>query len=153
VAGGEPDAAEGTVTGAGAGGDVRVRGARGPDERRRARAVVDAAMLEPPDAPDGWLVAVAGGADGNDGANARVLGALALEGDRIAAVAVRPGRRGGGIGTALVCAAADRRDRLVARFDPGVEPFYVALGFETAPLDGDDTDGRRRGVLEGAADD
>jgi GNAT superfamily N-acetyltransferase len=59
----------------------------------------------------------------------RVLGALALDGPAIRAVAVRPGRRGQGIGTALVAAAADRRERLVADSDPRVEPFWASLGF------------------------
>ena len=70
------------------------------------------------------LVAVRG--EGDDGT---VLGALALDGDRIEAIAVRPNRRGQGIGTALVEAAADRRDRLVAEFDGSVRPFYEGLEF------------------------
>lgn len=73
----------------------------------------------------------------------RVLGALVLAGDRIAAVAVRRGRRGQGIGTELVEAAADRRDRLVAAFDVDVRPFWEALGFEVEALD---EPGRMRGV-------
>jgi GNAT superfamily N-acetyltransferase len=59
----------------------------------------------------------------------RVVGALVLDGDTIDAVAVSPSRRGRGIGTLLVEAAADRRGRLVAGFDAGVRPFYEALGF------------------------
>jgi GNAT superfamily N-acetyltransferase len=77
------------------------------------------------------LVAVAGASDAE-----RVLGALALSGGEITAVAVRPGRRGQGIGTQLVEAAADRRKRLVAAFDAGVRPFWTALGFEVRSLDG-----------------
>lgn len=60
----------------------------------------------------------------------RILGALVLDGAEIEAVAVRPGRRGQGIGSALVEAAAERRDELTAGFDPSVRPFYEALGFE-----------------------
>jgi GNAT superfamily N-acetyltransferase len=84
---------------------------------------------------DAAFVAVA-----DDGTTA--LGALVLDGERIAAVAVRPGRRGQGIGSALVEAAADRRNRLVAAFDPDVEPFWRSLGFAIERAG----DGRRRGV-------
>lgn len=74
----------------------------------------------------------------------RVLGALVLDpgrpssdapttGARIEAVAVRRRRRGQGIGTALVGAAADRHGALVAGFDEGVRPFWSSLGFEVAP--------------------
>jgi GNAT superfamily N-acetyltransferase len=81
-------------------------------------------------------------------AEARVLGALVLDGERIEAVAVRRARRGQGIGTALVEAAAARRERLVAEFDPGVRPFWDALGFAVEPAD----DGRLRGVLHEGSD-
>ncbi|MDZ7701004.1 MAG: GNAT family N-acetyltransferase [Halobacteriales archaeon] len=82
----------------------------------------------------------------------RLLGALLLEPHtapdtaEIEAVAVRPGRRGQGIGTALVAAAAERHERLVAGFDPRVEPFWASLGFEIEPGDGAD---RLIGRLEG----
>lgn len=69
------------------------------------------------------LVAVA------DDGGKRVLGALVLAGDHIEAVAVRRRRRGQGIGTALVEAAADRRQRLTAVFDADLRPFYEGLGF------------------------
>ncbi|MBV0902094.1 GNAT family N-acetyltransferase [Haloarcula salina] len=94
---------------------------------------------------DGTLVAVSGDArtDSESGTD-RVLGALVLDGDRVAAVAVRRRRRGQGIGTALVEAALDRRDRLTADFDAGVRPFYERLGFDVEPLS-DDTD-RFRGT-------
>ncbi len=112
-------------------------------DRAAVRNVVDGANLTLPTETleeaietDGVLVAFA-----DEGAPT-VLGALVLDGDRIAAVAVRPGRRGQGIGTALVEAAADRRDRLVADFHPGVEPFWRSLGFEIDRR----SDGRRRGV-------
>lgn len=108
-----------------------------PGEETAARGILDAAML----AVDGdvlqrgtTLVAVEDG---------RLLGALALDGEEVHAVAVRPGRRGQGVGTALIEAAADRRERLTAGFDPGVRPFYEALGFEVTC-----DDGRCRGVLD-----
>jgi GNAT superfamily N-acetyltransferase len=100
-----------------------VRAAR-PDEEATVRSICNAAMLEVPEAAvrEGTvLVAV----DGD-----RILGALVLDGEEIEAVAVRPGRRGQGIGAALVEAAAERREVLTAGFDPGVRPFYEKLGFE-----------------------
>jgi len=62
-----------------------------------------------------------------------VVGALVLDGDEIFAVAVRRRRRGQGIGTALVEAAMERRDRLTAAFDADVCPFYGSLEFEIEP--------------------
>jgi len=91
---------------------------------------------------DAVLVAVAGPSE-----NERVVGALALDGEEITAVAVRPRRRGQGIGTRLVEAAADRRERLVAEFDAGVRPFWRGLAFEVRPLDSGDRL-RFRGVRE-----
>lgn len=73
----------------------------------------------------------------------RVLGACLLDGEVIEAVAVRRARRDQGIGTALVEAAADRRERLVAEFDPRVRPFWASLGFE---IDAADERERYRGV-------
>lgn len=75
----------------------------------------------------------------------RVLGALVLSGEEIRAVAVRRSRRDQGVGTALVAAAADRRDRLVARFDPDVRAFYEALGFAVCEAD---EPGRLCGVFD-----
>ncbi|WP_323191370.1 GNAT family N-acetyltransferase [Halostella sp. PRR32] len=111
---------------------VAVREAR-PAERVAVRRVLDAAMLEPGD--------VAGAIDRGDAlvavADDTVLGALVLDprdrGAHVEAVAVRRSRRGQGIGTALVEAAAERADRLTADFDPGVRPFYESLGFEIEP--------------------
>lgn len=82
-----------------------------------------------------------------------VLGALLLESDQpgfaeIEAVAVRPGRRGQGLGTALVRAANARHDRLVARFDARVRSFWRALGFDIEA--GSEPD-RYLGRLDGSA--
>ena len=81
-------------------------------------------------------------------AEGRVLGTLVLSGERIPVVAVRRRRRDQGIGTALVRAAAQRRDRLVAEFDAGVGPFWESLGFAVEPIGGD----RYRGVLDEGLD-
>ncbi len=85
----------------------------------------------------------------------RILGALVLDQAVITAVAVRRRRRGQGIGTALVEAAARRRDRLVAEFDARVRPFWASLDFEITPVDptpataaGGAGQGRLRGVRE-----
>lgn len=75
------------------------------------------------------LVAVAD-TEGGDCESQRVLGALVLDEEEITAIAVRRRRRDQGIGTALVEGASQRRGRLVANFDPGVRPFWKALGFD-----------------------
>lgn len=66
-----------------------------------------------------------------------VLGAIVAvprpEGVHVEALAVRPGRRGQGIGSRLVEAAADRWDRLTAAFDRRVSDFYQAAGFDVWP--------------------
>jgi GNAT superfamily N-acetyltransferase len=110
-----------------------------PDEHAAVMNVLDGAMLDvDPDrvASDATttLVAVE---------NDRVLGALVLDGEGILAVAVRRSRRGQGVGTALVEAAAAGRERLVAEFREEVVPFYESLGFDVGPAD---EDGRLRGV-------
>ncbi|WP_435348388.1 GNAT family N-acetyltransferase [Haloarchaeobius sp. HRN-SO-5] len=126
-----------------AGDSVSVRTAR-PGEAQAVAGVLDAAMLRtdelgPALARDDVLVATAG---------ERLLGALVLvprDGDgspsrlHVDAVAVRPNRRGQGIGRALVEAAADRCDaeqRLTAGFGANVRPFYESLGFEVRERDG-----------------
>ena len=100
------------------------------DETVAVRGILDAAMLETEGAAleeETTLVAAVEG---------RLLGALVLDGEEIVAVAVRPGRRGQGVGTALVEAAAARRERLTAGFDSGVRPFYESFGFEIECDDG-----------------
>ena len=67
-----------------------------------------------------------------------VLGVLVLDGEEITAIAVRRRRRDQGIGTALVEAAAGRRERLCAEFDGRVAAFWQSLGFDTEPLDAPD---------------
>jgi ribosomal protein S18 acetylase RimI-like enzyme len=67
-----------------------------------------------------------------------VLGALVLSGTEITAVAIRPGRRGQGLGRRLVAEAQRSRERLVAAFHPKVEPFWQAVGFERAGTAEDD---------------
>jgi GNAT superfamily N-acetyltransferase len=133
--------------------DVAVRPAR-PADRLDVVRVLDAGLLDcSPDAvaaridDDAALVAADGG---------RVVGALVADptgaadadgdaGAHVEAVAVRPNRRGRGVGTALVVAAADRWGRLTADFDARVRPFYESLGFAVEPLDGNE---RHRGVRE-----
>jgi GNAT superfamily N-acetyltransferase len=116
--------------------DVDVRAAR-PDEREAVAAVLDAAMLRTDELADALdrddvLVAAAG---------ERLLGALVLvqgedaggEHRHVDAVAVRPNRRGQGIGSALVVAALDRcgpDEQLTAVFDADVRPFYESLEFD-----------------------
>lgn len=117
-----------------------IRAAR-PDERAAVRNVIDGAdlSLDPElldEAFEREAVYVAVSESGV------VLGALVCHGEEIAAVAVRPGRRGQGLGTALVAAAAADRERLVAEFDPPVRPFWEALEFDVERL----ASGRCRGV-------
>lgn len=107
--------------------------------------VLDGALLQVDhgaltDAVDAGRVLVAVGASGT------VLGALALDGDEVLAVAVRRGRRNQGIGTALVDAALDRRGRLIAEFDDRVRPFWESLGLAPEERIGE---GRYRGTLPG----
>jgi len=75
----------------------------------------------------------------------RPVGALVRDGDRVTAVATRRRHRDRGVGSALVRAALEGRDHLVAEFDPGVRPFYESLGFDIEAVG----DGRLRGRLEG----
>ena len=130
---------------------VHVRPAA-PDELVAVRNVLDGAALQVerslPDviAEQAVLVAVS--------ERETVLGALVLSGREITAVAVRPGRRGQGIGTRLVDAARTHdsplgdaarahNSPLVAEFDSTVADFWRAVGFRCEPLHGD----RLRGEL------
>lgn len=135
-------------------GDVTVREAT-PADLIPVLNVLDAAMLDTErvegSLADGdALIAVEEG---------RVLGALVLVGDGVDvgeatssgerntarlvdAVAVRRSRRGRGIGSALVNAAARRTD-LVAEFDGRNRPFYRSLGFEIERIGPDRFRGRR----------
>ena len=100
------------------------------DEYVTVRSILEAALLEVESGllrRSSVLVAVEEG---------RVLGALVLRGSEIEAIAVRPGRRGQGIGSSLLNEAAARRPRLRAAFEPSVRPFYTALGFEIVRRDG-----------------
>ncbi|USZ69587.1 GNAT family N-acetyltransferase [Halorussus salilacus] len=128
----------------------------GRDEHSRA-----AASVARGDASERRAVEPRGDEDaGQDRRDAPILGALVLvplgrtrDSDRrgvdarVDAVAVRRSRRGRGIGAELVRTAAERHPRLTAEFDPNVRPFYESLGFEVAPVGGEESD-RLRGVLE-----
>lgn len=63
-----------------------------------------------------------------------VIGALVAvprsSGAHVEGIAVRPGRRGQGVGSALLEAAAARWDRVTADFEPGLGEFYRTNGFE-----------------------
>ncbi|ELZ57924.1 MULTISPECIES: GNAT family N-acetyltransferase [unclassified Haloferax] len=114
-----------------------------PDELVAVMRVLDAGLLE----ADAGAVRdrLAAGDCLVAEASARVVGALALDGDYIEAVAVSPSRRGRGVGTQLVRAALGRRGRLAVDFDGGVKPFYESLGFDIEERS--DDEGRFRGVL------
>ncbi|MDZ5812542.1 GNAT family N-acetyltransferase [Halorubrum sp. AD140] len=113
-----------------------------PDDRLDVRRVLDAAMLE---TGSGGVDAAI---DAGDAFVARfdrtgaVVGALVATRPEPArlhvdAVAVRPARRGRGIGSALVAAAVRRAERdggvavVTAAFDAELKGFYRELGFET----------------------
>jgi len=119
------------------------------DEHATVLAIIEAAALRTSAATveraidDGdVLVATPDDAD-------RVLGVLVLDGTEVVNVAVRPRRRGQGIGKALVEAAADRHGRLMAECHADLRPFYASLGFDLRVAHPDDPDSNRlRGVLE-----
>jgi ribosomal protein S18 acetylase RimI-like enzyme len=111
--------------------------------------VLDAALLDV-DAAD-VRGRIAGSHDGGGVivalAGERVLGACVVDpstgdGGHVEAIAIRRGRRGQGIGSALIEAAVERWGPLAADFDEDVRPFYESLGFEITTLGG----GRCRGV-------
>lgn len=151
--------------------DVRVATA---DDSLGVRRVLDAAMLEVREDLSARIEAgaVLVAEDSENDRDAPILGALVLADREIAhesgtsaasadaahadathtnamhvdAVAVRRARRGRGIGSALVHAAAERHPRLTAEFAPPVRPFYESLGFAIAPTERDDD--RLRGIYE-----
>ncbi len=72
-----------------------------------------------------------------------VLGAVVLSGREITAIAVRPGRRGQGIGTRLVDAVerttgettGTHQQALVAEFDASVAKFWRSVGFTSEKVE------------------
>lgn len=133
------------------------------DDRLDVRRVVDAGLLSVDaldDRLDETLVAVPDDRQ-------TVLGAIVLDSDisadsapldcasvsapisdhaHIVAIAVRRSRRGQGIGTALVRAAAERHPVMTAAFDQDLRPFYRSLAFDIFPTDREDN--RLFGVLD-----
>jgi GNAT superfamily N-acetyltransferase len=116
------------------------------DEATTARSVLDAAMLETTTfadrlATEDVLVALVEG---------RVVGAAIRTphhtrgGAHVEAIAVRPGRRGQGIGRALIESVAESGP-VTGEFAATVRPFYESLGFSIRRLDDD----RFRGLLDG----
>ncbi|MFB6359886.1 MAG: GNAT family N-acetyltransferase [Halobacteriales archaeon] len=118
--------------------DVR---AGGPDDITAVMTVFDSGGLEVPadrveTALEADHVHVAVQED-------RVLGAVLVDPEcradaiEIEAIAVRPGRRGQGIGRLLVRSVAQRHGPLLAAFEEPARPFWAALGFEITPQPGD----------------
>lgn len=116
-------------------GDVRIRSVT-QDDTVTVRRLLTASLLEPPSDLEVRLAAGDGhlAVDGRDRCVA--LGVLVLNEGHIEAVAVRRSRRGQGIGTALVKAAAEGERSLTAEFRPAVRPFYESLGFKISQQDG-----------------
>jgi sulfur carrier protein ThiS len=121
---------------------IRV-GHAAPDDHLDVMRVLDGAMLAV--GAETVRERIASGAVLVATIDGRTVGALVRDGDRVTAVATRRRWRDRGVGTALVSAAADRRERLVAEFDPDVRPFYESLGFEVVETEG--ADDRLRGRL------
>jgi GNAT superfamily N-acetyltransferase len=114
---------------------MRIREAT-PPETKGVEGILDAAMLQTERVANSIQQGNALVAVEDD----RLLGAVTLlprdDSFHIDAIAVRPNRRGQGIGRALVEAADDRTDRLTAAFDADVRPFYESLGFDIRDRDG-----------------
>lgn len=111
-----------------------------PADRLDVLRVLDAAMLETDAATVDDRIAAADAIVARSTRTDGVVGALVAvrpDPDRlhVDAVAVRPARRGRGIGSALVAAAVDRGasdpaiETVSARFDADLRAFYEALGF------------------------
>ncbi|ADJ13621.1 GNAT family N-acetyltransferase [Halalkalicoccus jeotgali] len=117
-------------------------------ESEAVMRVLEGALLESD--PD----AVRGAIDRGDVLVAReaghVRGALVLDGNRVAAVAVARRHRAKGLGSALIERAGER-GVLIADFRPAVRPFYESLGFEIECEEtrSDGTERRYRGRLGG----
>lgn len=104
----------------------------GPDELPTVMTIFDAGLLET--SADAVEAAIEAGrvlVATVDGAVLGVIWVDATTADSalIEAVAVRPGRRGQGVGTALVEAAAERYGGLTAEFEADVRPFWESLDF------------------------
>lgn len=116
------------------------------DERLAVRSLFDVAMLQVPDLLSMELLVAVD--------DDRVIGAAAVDADgfgspgEIRAIAVRPRRRGQGIGSELVGAAERRWTPVTAEFDEWVRPFYEELGFDVEPIG----NGRLRGTKQTTPD-
>jgi GNAT superfamily N-acetyltransferase len=60
----------------------------------------------------------------------RIVGALVRDGEHVEAIAVRPQRRGRGIGSRLVEEALAETGGVTVEFREEVRPFYESLGFD-----------------------
>jgi GNAT superfamily N-acetyltransferase len=119
-----------------------------------AIGVIEAAMLEVDverlralagEGADGAVLVATAASDPRPAAGGVVLGALVLDSRTVEALAVRPRRRGQGIGSALVRAARDRASApVVAAFDAPLRKFYERLGFTIEPAG----EARYRGRLD-----
>ena len=63
-------------------------------------------------------------------ADGRIVGALVRDGEHVEAIAVRPQRRGRGIGSRLIEAALAETGGVTVEFREEVRPFYESLGFD-----------------------
>ncbi|WP_435197531.1 GNAT family N-acetyltransferase [Natronomonas sp. EA1] len=90
------------------------------EEAPTVESILNAAMLEVPEEGTQYVAC-----EGE-----RILGSLVLIENEIDAIAVRPGRRGQGVGRALVAHVAGECETIFAHFDPKVRPFYEKLGFD-----------------------
>lgn len=130
--------------------DVRIAG---PGDELDVRRLIDGAMLECDRLDErvesgSVLVAItdAGRIVGTIVADASFDESQQTEvGSRhVIAIAVQRERRDSGIGERLVEDALERSDRITARFDSSVRPFYESLDFQIEPID----DGRFEGRLD-----